>query len=108
MPSSGKTTIGAELAKLLHKDFVDIDAQIVLKIGMPISNYFEQYGENAFKRIETEVTKGICWQKIILLFLLAVAALKTGKYVIFIYEWRHTFSRERFIKIDCRRRSPSF
>ena len=57
MPSSGKTTIGAELAKLLHKDFVDIDAQIVSKIGMPISNYFEQYGENAFREIETEVTK---------------------------------------------------
>lgn len=57
MPSSGKTTIGAELAKLLYKDFVDIDAQIVSKIGMPISNYFEQYGENAFREIETEVTK---------------------------------------------------
>ena len=57
MPSSGKTTIGAELAKLLHKDFVDIDAKIVSKIGMPISNYFEQYGENAFREIETEVTK---------------------------------------------------
>lgn len=57
MPSSGKTTIGAELAKLLHKDFVDIDAEIISKIGMPISDYFEKYGENAFREIETEVTK---------------------------------------------------
>ncbi len=63
MPSSGKTTIGAELAKLLHKDFVDIDAQIVSKIGMPISNYFEQYGENAFREIETEVTKEFAGKK---------------------------------------------
>lgn len=57
MPSSGKTTLAKEISKLLKKDFVDIDAEIVSKIGMPISDYFEQYGENAFREIEQQVTK---------------------------------------------------
>lgn len=57
MPSSGKTTIGKEVAKVLQKDFVDIDEQIVLKIGMPISAYFEQFGEDAFRDVEQEVIK---------------------------------------------------
>ncbi len=57
MPSCGKTTIGIELAKLLQKDFVDIDAEIVSKIGMPISDYFEKYGECAFRDMEQEVIK---------------------------------------------------
>ncbi|MEY8320991.1 shikimate kinase [Lachnospiraceae bacterium 46-61] len=57
MPSCGKTTIGIELAKLLQKDFVDIDAEIVSKIGMSISDYFEKYGECAFRDMEQEVIK---------------------------------------------------
>ena len=42
---------------MLQKDFVDIDEQIVLKIGMPISAYFEQFGEDAFRDVEQEVIK---------------------------------------------------
>ncbi len=57
MPSSGKTTIGKELANRLQKDFVDIDEQIVLKIGMTISAYFEQFGEDDFRDVEQEVIK---------------------------------------------------
>lgn len=57
MPSCGKTTIGKELSKLLQKDFVDIDAEIVSKIGMSISDYFEKYGESNFRDIEQEVIK---------------------------------------------------
>lgn len=57
MPSSGKTTIAKEVAPLLKKEVVDIDAEIVARIGMPISDYFEKYGENAFRDIEQEVTK---------------------------------------------------
>lgn len=57
MPSSGKTTLAREISKLLKKEFVDIDAEIVSKIGMPISDYFEQYGESAFRDIEQQVTK---------------------------------------------------
>ena len=57
MPSCGKTTIGKELSKQLQKQFVDIDEEIVSKIGMSISDYFEKYGEEAFRDIEQEVIK---------------------------------------------------
>ncbi len=57
MPSCGKTTIGKELAVQLQKQFVDIDEEIVFKIGMPIADYFQKYGEDAFRDREEEVIK---------------------------------------------------
>lgn len=107
MPSSGKTTIGAELAKLLHKDFVDIDAQIVSKIGMPILNYFEQYGENAFREIETEVTKEFAGKNNIVIST-GGGCIKKPENMLYLSMNGVILLVERFIKIDCRRRSPSF
>lgn len=57
MPSCGKTTIGKELSALLKKRFLDMDEEIIKKIGMPIADYFANCGEEAFRAIETEVTK---------------------------------------------------
>jgi shikimate kinase len=48
---SGKSTV----AKLLSADFIDMDAVIVAKIGMPISDFFAQFGEPAFRQIESQV-----------------------------------------------------
>lgn len=48
---SGKTTVG----RLLDADCYDLDAAIVEKIGMPIADFFERYGENAFREVETQV-----------------------------------------------------
>lgn len=50
---SGKSTI----AKLLRDDFIDMDQLIVNRIGMSISDYFETYGEAAFRQVESEVLK---------------------------------------------------
>ncbi|MCJ1994349.1 shikimate kinase [Lactococcus piscium] len=50
---SGKSTV----ANLLATDFIDMDAVIVDNIGMPISVYFERYGEPAFRQVESDVLK---------------------------------------------------
>lgn len=55
MPSSGKTTVGKALAELTGKRFVDSDDEIIKKIGQSIPDFFEKSGEEAFRKIETEV-----------------------------------------------------
>ena len=48
---SGKTTI----ARNLDSDFVDMDALLVDRLGMPIARFFEEKGEAAFRQLEEEV-----------------------------------------------------
>ena len=48
---SGKTTI----ASGLDPDFVDMDAMLEERLGMPIARFFEEKGEAAFRQIEEEV-----------------------------------------------------
>lgn len=62
MPSSGKTSIGKELAQELQRDFVDTDSEIEKRIGQSISAYFANFGEAAFREIEAEVCKGLAKQ----------------------------------------------
>jgi len=55
MPGCGKSTVGTLLAQRLGRHFVDADAEIVLKTGMPIPAFFEAHGEAGFRKIETQV-----------------------------------------------------
>ncbi|MCF0178025.1 MAG: hypothetical protein HUJ90_05315 [Bacteroidales bacterium] len=55
MPSCGKTTIGKMVAERLNADFYDTDQMIVERIGMSIPDYFQQFGEEAFRDRESEV-----------------------------------------------------
>lgn len=55
MPGSGKSVIGKRVAKRLGKPFTDTDAEIELRAGKPIPQIFEQDGEEAFRRLETQV-----------------------------------------------------
>ena len=48
---SGKSTI----ARGLDPDFVDMDALLEDRLGMPIARFFEEKGEAAFRQIEEEV-----------------------------------------------------
>ena len=48
---SGKTTI----ARKLDSDFVDMDALLEDRLGMPIARFFEEKGEAAFRQLEEEV-----------------------------------------------------
>lgn len=54
MPMSGKTNVGKRIARIFKKKFIDSDNEIIKKIKMPIKDYFEKYGEEAFRKIEHE------------------------------------------------------
>ncbi len=64
MPSCGKTTIGHRVSKGLARSFVDTDQRISAKlsemgIGMRISEYIAERGEQSFREIETEVIRDV-------------------------------------------------
>ena len=48
---AGKSTI----ARKLDPDFVDMDALLEERLGMPIARFFEVKGEAAFRQLEEEV-----------------------------------------------------
>ncbi len=60
MPGCGKSTIGKRLADLTGREFVDIDAVIVRLAGKSIPEIFDEDGEDAFRRLETQVTGEVC------------------------------------------------
>ena len=51
---SGKTTIGTLLARQLAWRFVDLDDRIEESSGLRISEFFERFGEPAFRALESE------------------------------------------------------
>ena len=51
---SGKTTIGALLARQLAWRFVDLDDRIEASAGLAIPQIFERLGEPAFRQIEAD------------------------------------------------------
>jgi shikimate kinase len=55
-PGSGKTTVGRVLAHRLGVGFADVDAVIVDRVGKPIAEIFADDGEDAFRRLEEQVT----------------------------------------------------
>ena len=53
----GKTTLGKKLALQLGYQFIDMDREIEGEIGMTISQYFDQFGEDEFRKVESRVLK---------------------------------------------------
>lgn len=51
----GKSTIGKYLAKELKMNFYDLDRLIVENAGMPITEIFDRYGEDYFRKLESQV-----------------------------------------------------
>ncbi len=51
----GKTTIGKKLANKISLPFFDLDQLIENEVCMPISDYFEKYGEGKFRLIEQKI-----------------------------------------------------
>lgn len=54
---SGKTTIGKVLEKKTGIKHIDLDEKIVDQIGMSIDQYFDLFGELAFREKETDILK---------------------------------------------------
>lgn len=59
MPASGKSTVGARLAELLRRPFVDTDDEIAAAAGMTIPDIFAQRGEAAFRELEREAVRRV-------------------------------------------------
>lgn len=60
MPGAGKTTCGRALARLLGRPFVDLDEAIRADTGRGAADIIREDGEEAFRRVETEVTGRYC------------------------------------------------
>lgn len=51
----GKTTLGRKLAANLGIEFIDLDHLLEAHAGMTIAQYFEKFGEAAFRKLESEI-----------------------------------------------------
>lgn len=57
MPACGKSSVGRVLAKKLCKEFVDLDEVIEKRLNKSVSQVFEEYGEEYFRNIESDVAE---------------------------------------------------
>lgn len=60
LPGAGKSSVGKHLARRLGVAFIDSDAVIEQRIGVPIRLFFEREGEAAFRDIEQVVVAELC------------------------------------------------
>jgi shikimate kinase len=59
MPSSGKSTLGRQIAKTLGYDFVDLDTRIETSEGKKVFEIFALNGEEHYRKIENQQLKKI-------------------------------------------------
>lgn len=59
----GKSTKAKQLAHKLNCPVIDLDAEIVIKTGRTIAEYFEEFGENGFREYESEMLKTFNYPK---------------------------------------------
>jgi len=55
MMGSGKTTVGRRAAELAGVPFADTDQMLVRRLGRPVHQLFQFYGEEAFRQHETKI-----------------------------------------------------
>lgn len=55
----GKSTIAKEIGNKYNVKVVDTDTEIEKRLGMPIKEVFDVYGEDYFRTVETQVLKQI-------------------------------------------------
>ncbi len=64
---AGKTTVGKQLAKVLHFDFVDSDHEIERRTGAGIPLIFDIEGEEGFRRWEKAVIEDLTQRRSLVL-----------------------------------------
>lgn len=57
---SGKSHLGALLAGALDRELIDLDAEVEARIGTSIAEFFERFGEAAFRTLESEALVDAC------------------------------------------------
>ncbi len=57
LPSSGKTTLGKQLARHIRYRFLDTDALIIKEEGMNINDIFKTKGEAYFREAEARILR---------------------------------------------------
>lgn len=57
LPGSGKSSVGAAVARALGRRFLDFDVEIERRAGRSIATIFETAGEEAFRALELELTR---------------------------------------------------
>jgi 3-dehydroquinate synthase len=60
---AGKSVVGRELARLLNRRLVDMDAVLETRLGLTIREYFAQKGEPAFRQQETALLRELSRRK---------------------------------------------
>ena len=55
MAGSGKSSLGKRLAGRLHIPYIDTDGRITQALGMPVTEIFATYGEDAFRTAEANL-----------------------------------------------------
>ncbi|MFN3851532.1 MAG: shikimate kinase [Spirosomataceae bacterium] len=59
MPSSGKSTLGRQLAKQMGYEFVDLDSRIEISEGKKVAEIFAINGEEHFRELEKQQLRKI-------------------------------------------------
>jgi shikimate kinase len=56
---TGKTTVGKRVAEILEYEFVDTDAEIMSRNHCTIAEIFENQGESAFRKMESDLARDL-------------------------------------------------
>lgn len=60
MPGCGKSSLGEAVARAMGRPFVDLDAEIAARAGMPVPEIFARFGEARFREMEAEALAEVC------------------------------------------------
>lgn len=60
--ATGKSTVGALIARRTGRPFIDLDQRVEQKLGMGIAEAFATLGEGEFRRVEREELEGL-WNR---------------------------------------------
>ncbi len=73
---AGKSTVGRLLARVLEREFVDLDEQIVAHAGCPISKIFQTEGEASFREHESRALREVARRHTVIVALGGGAVLR--------------------------------